>query len=97
MLARLKSSDFIPYFNGKFHLFLNEVDFIEVELIEISNYPNQNPETGRPFNLIFRLPKGLFIPQETYTFKHSQIGKLDLFIVPIGPDEKGQLYQVVFN
>lgn len=97
MLARLKSSNFLPYIGQKFDLCIDKAEFLEVELIEVSDYPHQNLNTGRPFSLIFRLPKGLFVPQETYTFKQNQIGKLDLFIVPIGSDDKGQLYQVVFN
>ncbi len=97
MLAKLKSSNFRPYLQERFYLFLDETNFLEVELIKVSDYPDQDPHTGRPFDLIFRLPKGLFIPQETYTFKQDQMGKFELFIVPIGSDRKGQLYQVIFN
>ncbi|MGB3692263.1 MAG: hypothetical protein WA865_01685 [Spirulinaceae cyanobacterium] len=97
MLAKLKSSDFRPYLQQKFYVFLDENDFLEVELIEVSDYPEQNLDTGRPFDLVFRLPKGFVLPQETYTFKQDQLGKLELFVVPIGSDGKGQLYQAVFN
>jgi hypothetical protein len=29
--------------------------------------------------------------------EHEEIGAFDIFLVPIGPDEQGLLYEAIFN
>lgn len=50
------------------------------------------------FSLIFRGPHSAALDQNTYTFEHRQMGRLEMFIVPVGvKDEKHGYYQAVFN
>lgn len=51
----------------------------------------------RPFSLIFRGPLEHPLAQKTYPFSHPALGNFDLFIVPVGRDEAGFLYEAVFN
>ncbi|MBE7559189.1 hypothetical protein HS125_09695 [bacterium] len=51
----------------------------------------------RPFSLIFRGPLEHPLPQKTHPFSHPALGAFDLFIVPVGRDEAGFLYEAVFN
>jgi len=38
------------------------------------------------------------LPQATYTLEHTELGELDIFLVPVGPDGGGrQQYEAVFN
>jgi hypothetical protein len=50
-----------------------------------------------PFSIIFRGPSGQSLPQRIYRLEHAQLGTLDLFLVPIGPDGVGMCYEAVFN
>lgn len=49
------------------------------------------------FSLFFQGPIEPFLPQQTYHFTHGELGELSLFMVPIGKDQAGSQYQVVFN
>ena len=57
------------------------------------------PEGHRlPFSLILRAGTGeRYWPQGTYVFVHPRHGELELFMVPIGPDEQGMRYEISFS
>lgn len=42
-------------------------------------------------------PPEKFWPQGTHTLVHPEYGDLALFMVPIGPDEEGMLYEISFS
>ena len=51
-----------------------------------------------PFSLTFVGPRDTPLPQATYSLEHSDLGSLDIFLVPIGPDASGKpRYEAVFN
>jgi len=54
-------------------------------------------EPRTPFSLIFQGPADTFFPQSIYPLEHEAFGTLDLFIVPIGKEEEGFLYQAIFT
>jgi hypothetical protein len=35
--------------------------------------------------------------QRTYALEHASLGRLEIFLVPIGPDASGMRYEAVFN
>ena len=35
--------------------------------------------------------------QQVYKISHPALGELSLFVVPLGPEKDGMLYQIVFN
>ena len=50
------------------------------------------------FSLTFVGPRDKPLPQATYSLEHPELGMLDIFLVPIGPDASGQLrYEAVVN
>ena len=49
------------------------------------------------FSLLFRGPVSPVMQQCTAKLEHDKLGSLELFLVPIGPDEKGMRYQAVFS
>jgi hypothetical protein len=51
-----------------------------------------------PFSLELVGPAAPVLPQATYALDHPGLGRLELFIVPLGPDRDGGLrYEVVYN
>lgn len=50
-----------------------------------------------PFSLVFRSSTQVVLPQRIYRLKNAAMGALDIFLVPIGRDTKGAVYQAVFN
>jgi hypothetical protein len=49
------------------------------------------------FSLLFRAPAGTAAPQQIYQLNHAVLGDFGLFLVPVGPDAEGMLYEAVFN
>lgn len=53
---------------------------------------------ARPaFSLLFRGAGPGELPQSTYTLAHATLGSLAVFLVPLGPDGQGMLYEAIFN
>jgi hypothetical protein len=51
-----------------------------------------------PFSLHFQGPPEPYLPQRTYQMRHAAFaGPLDLFIVPIGRESAGFIYEAVFT
>jgi hypothetical protein len=50
-----------------------------------------------PFSLLFRSVSAIVLPQRIYRLKNATLGSLDVFLVPVGRDREGILYQAVFN
>lgn len=68
------------------------------EIIETSTGQGRMPDGRQPFSVTLRSgPGDRHWPQGTYTLTHPQRGDLDLFMVPIGPDEHGMRYQISFS
>jgi hypothetical protein len=67
-----------------------------VELIEVSEGAGAGLSRS-PFSLVFRGGPSPPLPQRIYRVEHEALGALDIFLVPIGPDEVGQRYEAVFT
>jgi hypothetical protein len=52
-----------------------------------------------PFSLFFLGPHEAFLPQKIYQFQHETFGPEPegIFLVPVGKDPKGFLYEAVFT
>jgi hypothetical protein len=84
--------------NQAFDLVMGETS-VALTLVEVTPLPS-HPVPGLlrdPFSLIFRSQSPVVLPQRIYTLKNATIGKMDIFIVPVGRDAQGVLYQAVFN
>jgi hypothetical protein len=72
----------------------------ELELISATGLrPGMRaPGDREPFSLLFRAMAAEFhLPQGMYRLEHEKFGALDIFLVPVGPDEKGMRLEAVFN
>lgn len=50
-----------------------------------------------PFALLFKCAHPVILPQRIYPFNNSGFGKIDIFIVPVGREKDGIVYQAIFN
>jgi hypothetical protein len=99
MAEQPTEESFVEQLNTKFRVRAQAPRPVELELVEVKSY-NAHPNAQRDmeqFSLFFYGPADIFVPQATYTFEHERMGALDLFIVPVGRDERGFRYEVVFN
>jgi hypothetical protein len=49
------------------------------------------------FSLTFNGPRQPIYRQNTFTLVHEKLGELSIFMVPIGTNSDGCLYEAVFN
>ena len=60
--------------------------------------PAMAPRGARPpFSLIFLAKDPRVLPQRIYRMEHNGLGEVSIFIVPVGKDAEGVLYQATFN
>jgi hypothetical protein len=61
---------------------------VDTELAEVTEHPSGVPGSLRtPFSVLFHGPLQPVMPQGIYRLEHDRLGTLELFIVPVGPDE----------
>jgi hypothetical protein len=61
---------------------------VEAELVEVTEHTGSAPGTFRaPFSVLFYGPLQPVMAQGIYRVEHEQLGALELFLVPVGPDE----------
>lgn len=52
-----------------------------------------------PFTLVFTSPPGPHLPQGLFNLEHDELGEVEIFLVPIGPETAGgdMRYEAIFN
>jgi hypothetical protein len=91
----LTAEDFRPHLGTRFRLAGGPVGF---ELIEVTNLSRTGSGGVRaPFSLVFRAPSEALLPQGIQKLEHDEFGVVELFLVPLGPDEAGMRYEAVFT
>ena len=76
-----------------------ELELTEARQLQIPapSKPGGSLRQGECFSLFFNGPLTSFLNQNTYEFEHDQLGKVSLFMVPIGKTQEAFQYEVVFN
>jgi hypothetical protein len=95
-LDRLTASTFAPFRNDRFRIAPGDGPDFEVELIQVAEGTARGP-ARQQFSLLFRGGPESPLPQRIYRLEHDELGPLDVFLVPLGPDEVGQRYEAVFT
>jgi hypothetical protein len=99
MLDKLQSADFITHLHEHFRISLDNGQTIVLELVSVQDVGAGYPADRRhPFSLLFLGPESdVYLRQHTYPLQHDQMGTLDLFIVPLGPDGRRMRYEAIFS
>jgi hypothetical protein len=69
---------------------------LAVKLIEVRRL-GAALRDGGAFSLVFTSPPGPALAQGTYPLKHAALGTLEVFVVPLGPKNGLNQYQVIFT
>jgi hypothetical protein len=68
------------------------------DLTPYGSHEQQRKDLGRvPFSLVFHAQHTEAVPQQISSLRHPDLGELDLFLVPLGPDDRGMRYEAVVN
>jgi hypothetical protein len=99
-LSTASLADFGPWVGTEFRVTTEPGNAIAMELVETTPLTASGKVPRRqPFSLIFRGPKDRHLEQRIHNLEHDRLGRLGLFLVPIGPgaDGNGPYYQAIFN
>jgi uncharacterized protein DUF6916 len=100
-LPWLTHSQFADRVGETFDVRVDSVAVLALTLAEatVSDVPGGIGPDGAEraqFSLVFSGPPQPFLPQGTYRLEHDELGALELFLVPIGPDADAMRYQAAF-
>lgn len=91
----------LQHFSGRVNeTFLAVLDDGEApfQLVEARALPTHSAAVPRaPFSLLFRNIASSPFPQQIYRLRHAALGEIEVFLVPVGWEGDGFLYQAVFN
>lgn len=100
VLDKLTVEEFRGQVGKPFRLMPVEAPAIEVVLTEARDLSLASSVPGakrKPFSLVFRGPSGPVLPQRIYALENEALGRLEIFLVPIGADTDGVRYEAIFN
>ena len=99
---KLTAQEFSSHLHEKFLIHPEGSSAVEAELIEVARLgdsfrDNEDGPESRAFSLVFRVPRHAVLPQRIYTVENDRMGSMDIFLVPIMPDQEGGRMEAVFN
>jgi len=94
-VAALTATDFEPLNGGDFTLAAPNSALV-LKLTDV-RLLGTALRAGGAFALMFTTPPGPFLPQAIYPITHPALGTLELFIVPLGPKDGANRYEVIFT
>ena len=99
MLDKLTVADFKGRMGETFRAAApgSTVDLVLAEVTDLAGRFEGDGPRRTPFSLIFRGPVQPFLPQQIYPLDNDVLGRLEIFLVPLGPDAQGMRYEAVFN
>jgi hypothetical protein len=91
---------FAPLVGDRFALEAEPGVSVDVRLAEATDHAADATARGvhrAPFSLVFAGPAEPILPQRTWPLEHPELGRFELFLVPVGRDAAGVRYEAVFG
>ena len=94
----MQKADFEGHLGEEFRILPEGQDPLVAKLHEVSGLAADS-ESRDPFSILFLAPETPLLPQKIYGVENDALGRLELFLVPLGPtrDEGGMIYEAVFS
>lgn len=96
MLETLAVTDFEPLLDSTIRFRAANAEF-SLTLAEASLLNQPSPRPAPAFRLLFRSPERYRLPQGMYEMQHPTLGPMEVMMVPIQPDARGALFEMIFN
>jgi hypothetical protein len=93
MLAGATADTFRPHVGTGFAIEVDGGEPLVITLDDVDVHPGRGGPRAEPFTLLFSGPPERMAPQATLRLAHDVLGRLDIFLVPLGPGR----YEAVFS
>jgi hypothetical protein len=72
---------------------------LELTLASVERSPGEwgRTDAREPFSVEFRGPLEHVLPQQIWPLDHDELGRLEVFLVPLGPQDDAMRYEAVFT
>jgi|ERR1700752_4663822 len=99
MSDKQTEAEFTKHVNTKFRIKADIPQPIELTLVSVTpRRIEAHEEAGMErFSAVFMGPPEIFLPQQTYTVIHPEMGEFDIFLVALGQEPEGFRYEAVYN
>ena len=97
MLETLTKEDWTKHLGENFQVDTDNSDSLVIKLTAVSGYGQSLGGNREAFSLLFCGSPRPVLPQRIYRISHANLGELDIFLVPIGPQADGMGYEAVFT
>ncbi len=101
MLDQVTHATFAAVLGSVFRLETASGEVCEATLIEATTLRASRPGAAgparEPFSLLFRVPRAASLPQRIYALEHPELGRLEMFLAPVGREAAGLILEAVFN
>ena len=100
MLETLTLADFQDLVGKTFRLVRADASPLDLVLTEARSLARADGAVGprrAPFSLLFLGPVQPVLPQRIYPLEIEALGRLEIFLGPVGADAQGVQYEAVFN
>ena len=99
MLESLTVESFEPHVGTSFWVEFDNGRKVELRLTSAAKV--MESEAARlprhPFSLFFQGPASFPLTQQIYRLTHESLAAMEIFLVPVGKDANGYLYEAVFT
>lgn len=103
-ISQLTHDTFSEHTGSRFRVSLEGGEPVDLELVKVDSLPPRDPNPSdrirsEPFALLFRGSANTELWQQIHKLDHDVLGQLEIFLVPVGPDENGEgmCFEAVFN
>lgn len=101
MLDQLTPGVFEQLSSKTFRLLRTDAPPLDLVLVETRNLSRADAEEAgprrEPFSLLFLGPVAPILPQSIYPLENETLGRLEIFLVPVGAGPEGVEYEAIFN
>lgn len=97
MLDKVTKETFESRKGETFTLTDEEAGELALELVEVRGTGLQGKAAREQFSVHFRGPGQPSLPQRIYRLENTEMGALDIFLVPIARDDEGTTYEAAFT
>jgi hypothetical protein len=96
-LATITKETWVNHLDEEFQVHALSDQPLPIKLAAVSGYGRRMGGGREAYSLLFYGPLQPVLPQRIYPISHAEVGELEIFLVPIGPQAEGMGYEAVFT